>query len=74
MACKRVVIVPAYQLQANDFWDIRKALKIEHLLDVFPALRQSLWPQLFGLFLIILQLRKSHSHTSDAGSVETFVS
>ena len=74
MAYKKVVIVPAYQLWANDFWDTGKVLKMEHLLNIFPALRQSFWPQGFGFFVIILQPRKSHFHTSNAGSIETFVS
>ncbi len=41
VACKRVVVVPAYQLWADDFRSVRKALVMEHLLDVFSALRQS---------------------------------
>ncbi len=47
---------------------------MEHLLDVFPAFRQSLWLQFHGIFVIILQLRKSYSHASNAHSVGTFVS
>ena len=29
----------AYQLEVDDFWNIRKALVVEYLLDVFLALR-----------------------------------
>ena len=38
MAYKEIVVVFADQLWINDFWDVRKALIIEHLLDVFSAL------------------------------------
>ncbi len=47
---------------------------MNHLLDVFPTLRQSFWPQLYGLFVIILQLRELYSYASNAGSVGAFVS
>ncbi len=66
--------MPAYQLWADDFWNVWKALVVEHLLDVFPALRQSLWTQIYGLFVIILQLKEPHSHASNACNVRTFVS
>ncbi len=46
---------------------------MEHLFDVFPALWQSLWPQFLGFFIIILQLKKSHSYASNARNVGTFV-
>ncbi len=47
---------------------------MEYLLNVFPALWHSFWPQLHGLFVIIVQLKEPHSHTSNARSVGTFVS
>ncbi len=69
-----VVMMLAYYLWSDDFWNIEKALVIEYLLDVFPALRQSLWPPLHGLFVINLQLRELYSHAFNAGSIETFSS
>ncbi len=54
MTYKGIVVVPAYQLEADNFWDVRKVLVIEYLLNLFLAFRQSLWPQLFCLFVIIL--------------------
>ncbi len=67
-------MISAYQLLANNFQDIRKALIIEHLFDIFLALRQSLWPQFLGFFIIILQLKKSYFHAPNARSVGTLLS
>ncbi len=51
---KIVVMIPAYQLWTDDFWNVRKTLVMEHLFNVFSAFRQSFWPQFHGLFIIIL--------------------
>lgn len=38
VAYKGIIIVLAYQLWANDFWDIQKALIIEHFFNILSAL------------------------------------
>lgn len=35
MACKRVIVILADQLKADDFWYIEKILMMEYFLDVF---------------------------------------
>ncbi len=46
---------------------------MEYFFDIFLTLWQSFWSQFLGFFVIILQLKKSHFHTSNIHSVETFV-
>ena len=39
MACKEIIVVSTYQLCANDFQEIQKALIMEHLFNIILALR-----------------------------------
>ncbi len=38
MAYKKIIVIPIYQLWANDFQDVRKILIVEHLPNIFPTL------------------------------------
>ncbi len=38
VTCKEIIVMLAYQLWADDFQNVWKALVVEHLLDIFSAL------------------------------------
>ena len=41
MFCKRIIVVTAYNLGADDLWDIGEFLVLQHFFDIFLALQKA---------------------------------
>ena len=60
MLYKWIIVMTIYYFRANDFWDVKEVLVLEHSLVIFSAFWKTCCIQFdcYGYFVIVLQLKK----------------
>ena len=67
-------MMSAKKLCPDNFWDVKEALVVQNLINIFPPLLAKLLigSEFANVFVFILQLLQLHTHIVNAGYIKFF--